>query len=166
MFRVRSSACAEELYKQDWVVQATKHAVAVSEPQRWGMFQDDGKIITRPEDIKDACNMKGVNGRVFTYPPAIKHIPIQKGPGLGKPRILCWVFTHAGIHKTRAEVVRITWGRQCDGLLFFSDLADPKLPSVTLPDFAKKDDRFDNLWYKMQKALKEIEEHYADEYDW
>jgi hypothetical protein len=151
----------EELYDKEWVKKAMKHSAEVTEPERWAMFSDDGKIRTRPEEVKDPCNMKGINGRLHTFPPAFKHIPIQKEKQPGAQKILCWVFTHAGIHKTRAEACRITWGRRCDGLLFFSDLADPKLPSVTLPDWPKSEDRFDNLWRKMQKTLIEIEEHYS-----
>jgi hypothetical protein len=97
------SGFTEELYLQDWVIKAQEHSEKVTEPERWAMFNDDGKIRTRPEEITDACNMKGINGRVHTFPPAFKHIPIQKErqPGAQKVRAFAHLLSPGPFHPPR-----------------------------------------------------------------
>ena len=130
-----------ELYNVPWVKKALEETKR-SEINRWAMFSDDGLIHKTRSDITCA-DLKNANPRVREYPPAIKHIPIFKGSKKGAPRILCWVFSTAALHMTRAEAVRTTWGKRCDGLLFFSNMADPTMNAVLLTERSK--DSNDNL---------------------
>lgn len=155
-------AVEEDIYEQEWVKEAVRKAKK-TERERWAMFDDDGLIKTRR--LKNPCeDLKQANNRVKTYPPAVKHIPLWNDAVKGNPRILCWVFSNAAFHKTRAEAVRLTWGKRCDGLLFFSNLADPAMNAVLLTK--TENDAFDNLWHKMSLALQKLAEDYMDDYDW
>ena len=48
-------------------------------------------------------------------------------------RILCWVMTNPGNHKTKARHVKATWGKRCNVLLFMSSQKDDELQTVVLP---------------------------------
>jgi hypothetical protein len=139
--RLRSSKSKRSaLYTQNWVKKAVAKG-AKDEKQRWAMFGDDG-TLPRPV-IGDCKELKGAADRVRTYPPAAKHVKMAKGTVMGKPRILCWVFTNVAFHDTKAKAVKLTWGKRCDGILFFSNLADKDLPSIVLKN--DQDDDFGNV---------------------
>ena len=48
-----------------------------------------------------------------------------------KVRIFCIVLTQPKNHKMQAKVVKETWGRRCDKLVFVSSLDNPDLPAVS-----------------------------------
>ena len=85
----------------------------------------------------------------------------QTGGGVGV-RVLCWVMTGPQNHRSKARVVKATWGRRCDHLVFMSSQADQELPAVGLN---VKEGR-DNLWAKTKQAHRYLYQNYMDQADW
>ena len=79
-----------------------------------------------------------------------------------KIRVLCWIMTSPKSHK-KAAVVRDTWGRRCNILVFMSSEVDPSLPSVKVN---LTHDSRDTLWGKTKQAFRYVYEHYRDQADW
>ena len=79
-----------------------------------------------------------------------------------KVRVLCWIMTSPKSHK-KAAVVRDTWGRRCNILVFMSSEVDPSLPSVKVN---LTHDSRDTLWGKTKQAFRYVYEHYRDQADW
>ncbi|OXA53917.1 glycoprotein-N-acetylgalactosamine 3-beta-galactosyltransferase 1 isoform X2 [Folsomia candida] len=80
-----------------------------------------------------------------------------------KVKVLCWIMTNPVNHETKAVHVQRTWGKRCDKLLFMSSTADPKLPSIALPNV--KEGR-DFLWAKTKEAFKYVYKHHFGDADW
>lgn len=77
-------------------------------------------------------------------------------------RILCWIMTSPKSH-WKAGIVRDTWGRRCNILVFISSQEDPVLPSVKVNLTA---DNRNTLWGKTKEAFKYVYKHYRDQADW
>jgi len=162
-------------YLDDWVQQEIEQG-KTAERARWAMFHDDGSIIAPIKqqlnhNKAEACGILRAGNHPTLgyirdrYRSSVKHVPIWKDAhtqNQPKPRILCWLFTHAGVHLTKADTVRQTWGHKCDGLLFFSNMDDPDLPAVKLDVH----NDFGNLWHKMQIAIVHLNARYGTQYDW
>ncbi|OXA53481.1 glycoprotein-N-acetylgalactosamine 3-beta-galactosyltransferase 1-like isoform X2 [Folsomia candida] len=80
-----------------------------------------------------------------------------------KVKVLCWNLTNPENHETKAVQVQRTWGKRCNKLLFMSSTADPKLPTIALPN-VKEGRNF--LWGKTKEAFKYVYKHHFAEADW
>jgi len=76
-------------------------------------------------------------------------------------RVLCWVLTSPK-NKQRATIVKETWGRRCDKLLFMSSKNDTSLPTVVLNVTESR--AF--LWNKVVMTLSYINDNFINDYDW
>uniref|UniRef100_T1J8G4 N-acetylgalactosaminide beta-1,3-galactosyltransferase n=1 Tax=Strigamia maritima TaxID=126957 RepID=T1J8G4_STRMM len=76
--------------------------------------------------------------------------------------ILCWVVTSPKTHKTRAEHVKNTWGRDCNHLIFMSSQNDSHLGAVALPVSEGRD----HLWAKTKESLNYLYKHHQFSADW
>ncbi|XP_055377344.1 glycoprotein-N-acetylgalactosamine 3-beta-galactosyltransferase 1-like [Condylostylus longicornis] len=77
-------------------------------------------------------------------------------------KVLCWVMTAPDNHKTKAQHVKLTWGKRCNKLLFMSTEYDDELGSIGLNVTEGRD----GLWNKTREAFTYIYENHLDEYDW
>ena len=82
-----------------------------------------------------------------------------------RPRILCWVLTHAAKMASRGAVINGTWGRRCDRLLFMLDREVEGFPAVALDLYGRPEGR-DVLWLKSKQAWLHVHRHHRDEADW
>ncbi|XP_046575241.1 glycoprotein-N-acetylgalactosamine 3-beta-galactosyltransferase 1-B-like [Haliotis rubra] len=77
-------------------------------------------------------------------------------------RVLCWVMTSPTNFRTKADVVKATWGHRCNILLFFSSVVDPHLPTIAL----NVSEGRQHLTAKSMHAFKYVYDHYYDQADW
>ncbi|VDP10683.1 unnamed protein product [Soboliphyme baturini] len=77
-------------------------------------------------------------------------------------RVLCWIMTNPGNHRSKAVHVKATWVTRCNGYFFASTAAEPSLPTVKLNTSEGRE----FLWEKTKLALTYIYETSLDEYDW
>lgn len=79
-----------------------------------------------------------------------------------KVKVLCWIMTKPGNHKTKARHVMKTWGKRCNKLLFMSSKYDEELNSIAL----NVSEGRNHLWEKTKAAFQYVYKNYLDEYDW
>lgn len=79
------------------------------------------------------------------------------------PRILCIVNTISTHHATHVQAIIDTWGKQCDTLVFASNLTDTSLGTVAI-DTPLHD--HNHLWQKHKATLKYIYAQYGNTFDW
>ena len=81
-------------------------------------------------------------------------------------RILCWIpITTKNSSLRRAQLIKKTWGRKCDLLLFKgpeNSISDPSLSLIALP----MKESYAHLWGITKEALKHIHDYYLDKADW
>ncbi|XP_070179067.1 uncharacterized protein [Littorina saxatilis] len=77
-------------------------------------------------------------------------------------RVLIWVMTSPKTVQSRAKVVRDTWGRRANKILFFSSKGDPDLPTIGLDVGEGRQ----HLMEKTNRAFRYIYENYIDDADW
>ncbi|CAH0722039.1 unnamed protein product, partial [Brenthis ino] len=87
----------------------------------YGNRENPGPLLTPDLSF---CVVSGDN--CATYP---RQFDICGSP-VPEQSIYFAVKTWSGFHSTRAKVVKKTWGRHVTHLQFFSDKADPNLPSI------------------------------------
>jgi len=107
-------------------------------------------------EFKYKCNLQ----------PAIRSSLVSEFPTFNgmvkRNRILCWVLTDPA-NTFKAEMVKRTWGRRCDKLLFMSSQEDASLPSIGLPIGMESRSK---LWLKVKLALRYIYDHHINDFDW
>uniref|UniRef100_A0A914XNB7 N-acetylgalactosaminide beta-1,3-galactosyltransferase n=1 Tax=Plectus sambesii TaxID=2011161 RepID=A0A914XNB7_9BILA len=69
-------------------------------------------------------------------------------------------------HLERAKYLRDTWPPRCDQHFFFTDNNSGQDESRFINVFQELKDGYDHLWPKTQAALRYINKHYADDFDW
>lgn len=89
---------------------------------------------------------------------------IMVAPTLSEKRdkILCFMMTHDGSHRTKVTTVMETWGSKCDGWLIASNGTDEALGTTTMQTPA----RYTYLWIKLNETVHLIASQFIDQYDW
>ena len=77
-------------------------------------------------------------------------------------RVLCLILTTAKYHETRAVIVKSTWAKRCNGLVFISDLDDPDLPAIAISEY----NDYDHVWSKVRHAFRWAYDNHLDDFDW
>ena len=97
---------------------------------------------------------------------ALDKIRVWRGSKKGAPRVCCILYTHHKAHKHHPKAIKETWGRDCDHMLFASDVEDPLIGSVKIEH--KGPEAYSNMWQKLrsiweyvEKNLKEFDYYYA-----
>ncbi|XP_048242079.1 glycoprotein-N-acetylgalactosamine 3-beta-galactosyltransferase 1-like [Haliotis rufescens] len=79
-----------------------------------------------------------------------------------KERVLCWIMTTPKNLDVKARVVRDTWSRRCNKVLFMSSVTDPKFPTIGL----NVSEGRRHLTAKTMQAFRYIYENHFDDADW
>ncbi|XP_067649035.1 glycoprotein-N-acetylgalactosamine 3-beta-galactosyltransferase 1-like [Haliotis asinina] len=79
-----------------------------------------------------------------------------------KERVLCWIMTSPKNLDVKARVVRDTWSRRCNKVLFMSSVTDPKFPTIGL----NVSEGRKHLTAKTMQAFRYIYENHFDDADW
>jgi hypothetical protein len=87
----------------------------------------------------------------------------SQSPPNASTRILCVIFTIEKNHALALAAVE-TWGRQCGGLLVFSNVSDPSIPTFKADQ--EGPETYNNLWRKFVAIFKLIHDGYLEEFDW
>lgn len=99
-------------------------------------------------------------------PPSLKYVETDDSSiaekVTSKVRLLCYVLTSPTNHQKRAIHVKMTWGRRCDQLIFFSSAADTLLPTVVL----NVSEGYTFLWEKTLSAINHLHRHNYNDADW
>ena len=79
-------------------------------------------------------------------------------------RILCMIYTVEDKHYGAVREILKTWGRDCTGMLVFSNTFDASIPTVVVEQDGE--DSYANLWRKIVAIWKYVNRNYVDEFDW
>ncbi len=69
-------------------------------------------------------------------------------------KILCFITTHSGYHKTRVQAVWKTWGPKCDKLIVSSNVTDQNVNALAI----HSDGSYLGLWDKLNATLRHIQQ--------
>ncbi len=92
----------------------------------------------------------------------IDKIMVAPSPLYTRDRILCFMMTHSGSHKTKVSAVMETWGSKCDGWLIASNQTDDALGSRNMQTPAL----YTQLWAKLNETVHLIASESINDYDW
>ncbi|RCN44428.1 N-acetyllactosaminide 3-alpha-galactosyltransferase [Ancylostoma caninum] len=79
-----------------------------------------------------------------------------------KVKVFCWVATHRVSHKTKARAISVTWGQQCNRIVFVSNATDDELPIIVV----KLNESRSELWSKTREAFTWAYNNVLDDYEW
>ncbi|XP_070178466.1 glycoprotein-N-acetylgalactosamine 3-beta-galactosyltransferase 1-like [Littorina saxatilis] len=77
-------------------------------------------------------------------------------------RVLVWVMTSPQTLQSRAKMIRDTWGKRTNKILFFSSKSDPDLPAIGLNVTEGRT----HLMEKTNRAFRYIYDNHMDDADW
>jgi len=78
-------------------------------------------------------------------------------------RILCMVHTYPEHHDINVVIIKNTWGKRCNKLLFMSSKTDSNHPEIVNLNITEGRE---NLWLKTRLSMNYIYEHHFDDADW
>lgn len=78
-------------------------------------------------------------------------------------RILCMVYTHSE-RKDFMEAITNTWGTQCDGFFFASNVTDSRMGSIDIPHLGRES--YDNMWQKIRSTWDYAFRNFLDSFDY
>ncbi|XP_041355761.1 glycoprotein-N-acetylgalactosamine 3-beta-galactosyltransferase 1-B-like isoform X2 [Gigantopelta aegis] len=79
-----------------------------------------------------------------------------------KVRVLCWVMTSPNTLQKKARVVKETWGKRCNVMLFFSSVSNSTFPVIGL----NVSEGREHLTAKTMQAFYYIYQHHLNDADW
>lgn len=114
-----------------------------------------GKVLNQPEKVLNQPS----------HQMDTKNIPFDTKPAdelYSEVKVLCWVMISPKSHRTRGILIKNTWGRRCNKLLFMSTIPDPEIDSIALP----MKEKITHLWTKTTKAFQFIHDNHFNDFDW
>ncbi|EPB77957.1 N-acetyllactosaminide 3-alpha-galactosyltransferase [Ancylostoma ceylanicum] len=91
---------------------------------------------------------------------------VRQEPTIGRlfndVKVFCWVATYPLSHKTKAHAISVTWGKQCNRIIFVSNGTDDELPIIVV----KLNESRSELWSKTRAAFTWIYDNVLDDYEW
>ena len=82
-----------------------------------------------------------------------------------QPRILCAIYTYSG-GTNFTDAVRRTWGKRCDGLLFASDVTNPKTGHTHIASPSKRGYTYRSMYQRVRSILAYLYDNYLNKYDY
>ena len=71
-------------------------------------------------------------------------------------------MTQPSSHETKAKIVKETWGKRCNMLLFISETSDASLPSIGITEESGRE----HLTAKTMRAFDYVYKNHLTQYDW
>mmetsp|Transcript_48179 Transcript_48179/g.139602 ORF Transcript_48179/g.139602 Transcript_48179/m.139602 type:complete len:432 (+) Transcript_48179:138-1433(+) len=78
------------------------------------------------------------------------------------PSIMCIIYTMEKHHYSQLRAMRETWASGCDGWLAFSNVSDPRIPTISIPHAGKEE--YKNMWQKVRSMWHFVAKHYSEEF--
>lgn len=103
------------------------------------------------------CDNDPIEGRSV-----LDRIMVSSTESEKRDKILCFMMTHDGSHRTKVTKVLETWGSKCDGWLIASNTTDEKLGTTAMQTPAQ----YNYLWIKLNETVQLIASQYVHKYDW
>lgn len=109
-------------------------------------------ICSDTTGIPELHETRRVLDDIMVHPPPIK----------SNERILCFMMTHSGAHRTKVKAVIETWGWQCDGWFIASNATDTELGAIEM----KTPALYNRLWIKLNETMRYVSSNYISQYEW
>jgi glycoprotein-N-acetylgalactosamine 3-beta-galactosyltransferase len=80
------------------------------------------------------------------------------------PKVLCFIMTHSGCHRTKIRSIQRTWGKRCDKLVIASNQTEDSIGAVAM---INTESTYLGLWEKLNETIQYIYDQYRnDGFDW
>ena len=102
--------------------------------------------------------------RCQDQPFVLKQIQISNDTNASSSiKLLCFIMTHSGNHRTRIASIQETWGQNCDKLVVASNITDELMGAIAMSSEAT----YKGLWNKLNETLHYLYRHYhTGQYNW